>query len=73
MRTVSRLHYRYLHTMEYLYAGAITFCNFPLALEAVEVTFQKANRPSGNMQEVKRNFSGKHNLYGFKVEVLVRL
>jgi len=30
-----------------------------------------ANRPSGNLQEGKRYFSGKHELYGFKQEVLV--
>ena len=40
------------------------FKNFPFCLEAVDVTFQQANRPSGNMQEGKLYFSGKHKLYG---------
>ncbi len=48
------------------------FGNFPYALEAVDVTFQQANRPSGKMQEGKRYSSGKHKLYGFKVEVSAR-
>jgi len=38
----------------------------------VDVTFQQANRPSGNMQEGKKYFSGKHHLYGYKFELSVR-
>ena len=48
------------------------FKNFKFAVEAIDVTFQMAKRPSGNMQEGKLYFSKKHNLYGYKVEVTVR-
>ena len=48
------------------------FKHFPFCLEAIDVTVQQSNRPSGNMQEGKVYFSGKHKLYGFKVEVAVR-
>ena len=47
------------------------FKNHPYALEAVDVTFQQTNRPSGNMQEGKICFSRKHKLNGYKVEVCV--
>ena len=33
--------------------------------------FQQSFRPSGTLEEVKKYFSGKHKLYGFKVEVSV--
>ena len=48
------------------------FKHFPFCLKAIDVTFQQANRPSGNMQEGKVSFSGKHKLYMFKVEVAMR-
>ena len=48
------------------------FKSFPFCLEAIDVIFQQANRPSGNMQEGKLYFSGKHKLYGYKAEVAVR-
>ena len=48
------------------------FQNIPFCLKAIDVTFQQANRPSGNMQEGKTYFSGKRKLYGFKFEVAVR-
>lgn len=47
------------------------FTKYPSERYATEVTFQLANRLSGNMQEGKVNFSGKHIGYGFKVEVSV--
>ena len=47
------------------------FSNFHYARYAVDVTFQQSNRPSGNISEGKRYFSGKHKLYGYKVEVSV--
>ena len=47
------------------------FKNHPYALEAVDATFQQTNRPIGNMREGKTYFSGKHKLYGYKVEVCV--
>ena len=48
------------------------FKNFPFCLEAIDVTLQQANRPSGNMKEGKIYFSSKHKLYGYKVELSVR-
>ena len=49
------------------------FKNFPFCLEAIDVTFQQANRSSGSMQVGKVYFSGEHKFYGFKFEVAVRL
>lgn len=60
------------YSMECLDEGDTRFRNFPMAIEAVDVTFQQSYRPSGNMQEGKKYFSGKHKLYGYKVEVAVR-
>ena len=48
-----------------------TFREFPEALYAVDVTFQQSFRPSGSINEGKIFFSGKHKLYGLKVEVSV--
>lgn len=47
------------------------FKNFPSALYATDVTFQHANRPSGNTAQGKVYYSGKHHLYGLKVKVSV--
>lgn len=60
------------YTLDELDTQKKTFKNFPFAVEAVDVTFQQSNRPSGNMQEGKRYFSGKHKLYGYKMELTVR-
>lgn len=60
------------YSMQCLEEGNTRFQYFPTAIEAIDVTFQQANRPSGNMQEGKKYFSGKHKLYGYKVEVAVR-
>lgn len=48
-----------------------TFAHFPYAMYATDVTFQQCNRPSGSMQEGKIYYSGKHKLYGLKVEMSV--
>ena len=48
-----------------------TFSNFEYARYAVDVTFQHSNRPNGTISEGMRYFSGKHKLYGPKVEVSV--
>ena len=48
-----------------------TFKNYKYARYATDVTFQQSNRPTGNMQEGKKYFSGKHKLYGYKTEVSV--
>ncbi|RLN87836.1 hypothetical protein BBJ28_00025704, partial [Nothophytophthora sp. Chile5] len=48
-----------------------TFNHFPCALYAVDVTFQQSWRPRGSIQENGKYYSGKHHLYGLKVEVSV--
>jgi len=58
--------------MAFLNEKKTLFKSHQYALEAIDVTFQQSNRPSGNMQEGKNYFSGKHKLYGYKVEVAVR-
>ncbi|KAE9033676.1 hypothetical protein PR003_g11027 [Phytophthora rubi] len=47
------------------------FSNFPCALYAVDVTFQQSFCPGGPIQENGKYYSGKHHLYGLKVEVSV--
>ena len=47
------------------------FRHFKFARYATDVTFQQSNRPSGNLQEAKAHYSGKHKLYGYQVEVSV--
>ncbi len=44
------------------------FKKFPCALLAIDMIFQQANCPSGNIIEGLVYFSGKHKLYGFKTE-----
>ncbi|KAJ0398993.1 hypothetical protein P43SY_003598 [Pythium insidiosum] len=58
-------------TMTELVKNGRRFDCFPSALYATDVTFQQSNRPTGNMAEGKVYFSGKHKLYGLKVEVSV--
>ena len=57
--------------MKELHANGHVFKNYPMARYATDVTFQPAFRPSGSVEEGKRYYSGKHKLYGFKVEVSV--
>ncbi|KAF0708679.1 hypothetical protein AaE_013117 [Aphanomyces astaci] len=47
------------------------FTHYPYALYATDVKFQAAHRPSGRFGEEKYYFSGKHKLYGFKIEASV--
>ncbi|RHY71686.1 hypothetical protein DYB30_007549 [Aphanomyces astaci] len=47
------------------------FKNFPYARYATDVTFQQTNVPSGSYAEKKLFYSGKHHLYGHKVEASV--
>ena len=47
------------------------FHNYPYALYATDVKFQPAYRPSGRFMEQKKYFSGKHKLYGYKLECSV--
>jgi hypothetical protein len=48
-----------------------TFDNYPCASYAVDVTFQQSWRPGGSIRENGKFYSGKHHLYGLKVEVSV--
>ena len=61
-----------LYKISTLRSNKTQFKYFPYELEAIDVTFQEANRPSGKMQGGKKYFSRKHKLYGFKMEVTVR-
>ena len=47
------------------------FKYYPCVRYATDVTFQQSNRPSGSLEEGKEFYSGKHKLYGYKVEVSV--
>lgn len=58
-------------TMQKLVHDKTVFKNYPMCRYATDVTFQQSYRPGGSLQESKRYFSGKHKLYGFKVEVSV--
>ncbi|KAF0725834.1 hypothetical protein Ae201684P_018407 [Aphanomyces euteiches] len=57
--------------METLVTTSKRFHRFPEALYATDVKFQPANRPSGTFADAKRYFSGKHKLYGYKVDASV--
>lgn len=58
-------------TMANLVASGKTFRMYPCALYAVDASFQQCCRPSGAHNEVMFTYSGKHKLYGKKVEVSV--
>ena len=47
------------------------FCDYPMTFYDVNATSQQDFRPSGLLQESKVDFSGKHKLYGMRVEVSV--
>ncbi|ETV97367.1 hypothetical protein H310_09702 [Aphanomyces invadans] len=47
------------------------FANFPSALYCTDVKFQPSYRPTGRFDEAKHYFSGKHKLYGLKLEYSV--
>ncbi|ETV77362.1 hypothetical protein H257_08798 [Aphanomyces astaci] len=48
-----------------------TFNNFPSALYCTDVKFQPSYHPTGRFDEAKHYFSGKHKLYGLKLEYSV--
>lgn len=60
-------------TMTTQRAKGQVFKNYPYALYATDVKFQEAYRPSGRFIEAKRYYSGKHSLYGLKLEASVAL
>lgn len=47
------------------------FPSFPHSLYATDVTFQQCLKPAGPAHKDKLYFSGKHKLYGLKVQVSV--
>ncbi|ETV71859.1 hypothetical protein H257_12992 [Aphanomyces astaci] len=59
------------YTMEHLETNKRRFANYPCALYAVDVTFQKTNIPARSFPERKRFFSKKHGQHGVKVEASV--
>ncbi|ETV66229.1 hypothetical protein H257_17271 [Aphanomyces astaci] len=58
-------------TMTSLTAASRRFSNFPYALYTVDVKFQPSLRPTGRFAEQKHYFSGKHHMYGYKIEAAV--
>ena len=50
-----------------------TFKTFKFCRYATDVTFYQGYWPSGTMEEGEKYFSGKHKIYGYKVEVSVLL
>lgn len=60
-----------IYSMDHLKEQGKTFSNFPHAVEAIIVPFQKANRPSGTVVDGEKYLSCKHLLYGYEVEVCV--
>ncbi|KAF0684580.1 Aste57867_23451 [Aphanomyces stellatus] len=60
-------------TMQHLVSSNVRFAHHPFARYATDVTFQQTKVPVGACTEKKLYFSGKHNLYGHKVEVSVLL
>ncbi|ETW06324.1 hypothetical protein H310_02608 [Aphanomyces invadans] len=58
-------------TMTSLRENNATFSSYPYALYATDVKFQPCERPSGRFNEKKEFFSGKHKLYGLKIEASV--
>ncbi|RHY23469.1 hypothetical protein DYB32_009185 [Aphanomyces invadans] len=58
-------------TMKHIVLTGNQFTNFPHARYATDVAFQRTNIPVGSYAEKKLYYSGKHSLYGHKVEVSV--
>ncbi|KAF0703053.1 hypothetical protein AaE_015577 [Aphanomyces astaci] len=58
-------------TMQELMDRGTTFAHYPYAKYATDVKFQPSHRPSGRFGEQKHYYSGKHKLYGLKIEASV--
>ncbi|RLO00854.1 hypothetical protein DYB28_010362 [Aphanomyces astaci] len=58
-------------TMLLLSTSGQRFANYPYARYATDVTSQQTNVPSGSYADKKVYYSGKHSLYGHKVELSV--
>mmetsp|Transcript_21916 Transcript_21916/g.47396 ORF Transcript_21916/g.47396 Transcript_21916/m.47396 type:complete len:458 (+) Transcript_21916:321-1694(+) len=68
---ILKAHFQKKMTMGELRDRGQTFKNFPYAHHATDVFFTHSNRPSGTFEESRPYFSGKHHLYGLKVECSV--
>ncbi|ETW03784.1 hypothetical protein H310_05150 [Aphanomyces invadans] len=71
VEVVSPLIYNYfvvMPTMEQIHVSGHPFANYPYAKYATDVKFQPSHRPAGGFGEQKHYFSGKHKLYGLKIE-----
>ncbi|ETV80573.1 hypothetical protein H257_06107 [Aphanomyces astaci] len=64
-------HFVTMPTMTDLWDKGTVFRTYPYAKDATDVKFQPANRPTGRFGEQKHYFSGKHKLYGLKIEASV--
>lgn len=51
--------------------SSLSFGSFSHAGYATDVTFQQSYRRCGSIQEGNVYFSGKHKLYGYKVEMSI--
>ena len=78
LKTISTFAYeRYVesmsgkYSMAHLQENTLVFVHFPCTHYATDVTFHHTNRPTGNMNESKHYYSGKHKLYGCKTEASV--
>ena len=58
-------------TMERLIGDKTTFKTYKMCRYATDVTFQQTFRPGRTSEESRKYFSGKHKLYGFRVEASV--
>ncbi|ETV97458.1 hypothetical protein H310_09387 [Aphanomyces invadans] len=54
--------------MEQIHVSGRPFANYPYAKYATDIKFQPSHRPAGRFEEQKHYFSGKHKLYGLKIE-----
>lgn len=64
---------RLLHAVQKLIGKSRIFRNYPYAKHATDVIFQQGNCSCSTEEEGKRYYSGKHHLYGWKVNLLVLL
>lgn len=59
------------YSMDKIMSSNRAFIHHPYCTYAVDVTFQRSNQLSKNIEKGKLYFSGKHKLYGFEVEVQI--
>lgn len=59
------------HGMEFMRQEKKTFKNHTVARYVTDVTFQHRFRPGGAMEKGNKYYSGKHKVYGYKVEMSV--